>query len=149
SQVITGRSQLRNSRPSTSLTERTFDPCSSAPTLSTGQNQDTARETVEAFERSVQMSWAGHELWSVRPVCPSWDCRASFSLSADVVAPTLVRASVRAWPIDAPALVRQRSPDQFFGRIAPSVVIQRGSALVEAASVPGVAESELQEIQMV
>src|SRR5215469_2346526 len=46
---LTGRSRLRNSRPSTGLMARTFDPCSSAPTPSVEQNQDTDLERVEAF----------------------------------------------------------------------------------------------------
>src|SRR5579863_2805125 len=66
----------------------------------------------------------------------------------ECVAPEVARISVCAWPINAPALTREWRPNQFLGHGSPCVVIESGGTFIKTARVPGIAESELQEVQM-
>jgi hypothetical protein len=94
------------------------------------------------------MSLAGHQLPSICLACPSSDCRASSSWEFIAIASALARTSVCPWPINAPALAREWRPNQFLRGCSLGVVIQRSRAFVEAAGVPGIAESKLQEVQV-
>lgn len=56
--------------------------------------------------------------------------------------------AIGAGPIDAPAMARHAHPEKLFRGSTLGVMVERGGALVEAAGVPGIAESEALEIEM-
>lgn len=109
-------------RPSTNLMERIFNTCFSAPTAAAEQNQDTDLGIAGAFEQSARMmlGWTSAAEW-VNGL-PQFGLRASSSW--EHVAPVVSRTSVCAWPINPPALARERRPNQFLRRCSLCVVIQ-------------------------
>ena len=86
-QGLRSHSQRQSPKPSTSLTVRTFHSCSSEPIPSIGQNRDTGRETIAVSEQPARMSLVGHRPPIAQSVCPSSDCRVSFSWKSIAIAP--------------------------------------------------------------
>ena len=55
---------------------------------------------------------------------------------------------IRSLPVDSPAAIRRRHPDEFLhGRRFRVVIEQRGS-LIESARVPGIAITKTMEVEM-
>ena len=55
---------------------------------------------------------------------------------------------IGAGPVDAKAAPLYRGPDQVFGWRVARVVVESGSALVEAAGVPGIAELKAVKVEV-
>src|SRR5436853_4865867 len=66
----------------------------------------------------------------------------------DENATELSARGVGARPVDTEAAAFYWGPDQVLGRGAAGVVVEGGGALVEAAGVPGIAELEAVEVEM-
>jgi hypothetical protein len=82
----------------------------------------------------------------VRPESPTPSSSPPYFIASLLLC--VIVTAVGAGPVDAPAAAGDRSPDQALGRGAASVMVERGGALVEAAGVPGVAEAEALDIEV-